>query len=97
MIIPSQTKRQMGDTLDNILEKALAEIPLRVIPVVPQGDVQGVHMTPGEPSPEVRRLAQLIGDRVVGEAIDATTDHAWLIVLGYFAQALGLVAGLEAV
>jgi hypothetical protein len=97
MIIPSQTKQQMGDTLDNILERALAEIPLRVIPVVPQGDVQGVHMTLDEPSPEVRRIAQLIGDRVVGEAIDATTDHAWLIVLGYFAQALGLVAGLEAV
>jgi len=97
MIIPSQTKQQMGDTLDNILEKALADIPLRVIPVVPQGDVQGFRMAPGKLSPEVRRIAQLIGDRVVGEAIDATTDHAWLIVLGYFAQALGLVAGLEAV
>jgi len=33
----------------------------------------------------------------VGEAIDATTDHAWLVVLGYFAEALGLVAGLAGV
>ena len=42
MIIPSETKQQTEDTLnntlDNILEKALAEIPLRVIPVVPQGN-----------------------------------------------------------
>ena len=41
MIIPSQTQWQTGetlaDTLDDIWEKALAEIPLRVIPVVPQG------------------------------------------------------------
>ncbi len=28
MIIPSQAKRQAGGTPDNILEKALAEIPL---------------------------------------------------------------------
>jgi hypothetical protein len=97
MIIPSQTKQHIGDTPDNALEKALAEIPLRVIPVVPRGDVQEVHWTPGELSPEVRRITQLIGDRVVGAAIDATTDHAWLIVLGYFAQVLGLVTGLGAV
>jgi hypothetical protein len=97
MIIPPQTKRQTAGALDNILEKVLAEIPLRVIPVVPQRNVYTVHVRLREPSSEARRLAQLIGDRVVGEAIDATTDHAWLIVLGYFAQALGLVAGLEAV
>lgn len=96
MIIPSQTQWQTGetlaDTLDDIWEKALAEIPLRVIPVVPQGAIQA-----GEPSPEARRLAKLIGDLVIGDEIDATTDHAWLVVLGYFAQALGLVAGLETV
>jgi hypothetical protein len=28
------------------------------------------------------------------EAIDGTTDHAWLVVMGYLAQALGLIAGL---
>jgi len=95
MIIPSQTQWQTGetlaDTLDDIWEKALAEIALRVIPVVPQG---AIH--PGELSPEVRRLAELIGDLVIGDEIDATTGHAWLVVLGHFAQALGLVAGLEA-
>jgi hypothetical protein len=54
-------------------------------------------MTPSKPGPEAQRMAQLIGERVVGEAIDASTDHAWLIVLGYVAQALGLVTGLERV
>jgi hypothetical protein len=92
MIIPSQTQWQTGetlaDTLDDIWEKALAEIPLRVIPVVPQG---AIH--PGELSPEARRLAELIGDQVIGDEIDATTGHAWLVVLGHFAQALGLVDG----
>ena len=50
-----------------------------------------------EPSAEARWIAELVGDRVVGEEIDATTDHAWLVVLGYLAQALGLIAGLEGV
>jgi len=101
MIIPSQTKQQsddtLADTLDNILEKALAEIPLRVIPVVPQGNPYEITTKSNGTNPEARRIAGLIGDQVVGDEIDAMTDHAWLIVLGYFAQALGLVAGLEAV
>jgi hypothetical protein len=95
MIIPSEVEWQTGttlaDTLDDVLEKALAEIPLRVIPVVPQRD------TFGESSPQARRLTELIGDLFIGDEIDATTGHAWLVVLGYFAQALGLVTGLEAV
>ena len=101
MIIPSETKQQtddtLADTLDNILEKALAEIPLRVIPVVPQGNLYEITTKSNRTNPEARRIAGLIGDQVVGDEIDAMTDHAWLIVLGYFAQALGLVAGLEAV
>jgi hypothetical protein len=96
MIIPPRTKWQtsstLADTWDSALEETLAEIPLRIIPVVPRGVG---HLE--EPSPEARRLAELIGDLTIGDDIDATTGHAWLVVLGYFAQALGLVAGLEAV
>ena len=93
MIVPSETEWQTGtgttlaDTLDGALAKALAEIPLRVIPVVPQRD------TFGESSPQARRLAKLICDLFIGDQIDTTTGHAWLVVLGYFAQALGLVTG----
>ena len=101
MIIPSETKQQtdntLTDTLDNVLEKALAEIPLRVIPVVPQGNLYEVTTKSNGSNPEARRIAELIGEQVIGDEIDATTDHAWLIVLGYFARALGLVAGLEAI
>jgi hypothetical protein len=101
MVIPSQTKQQAGgtltDTLDNILEKVLNDTPTRVIPVVPQGDVYSFTVKPSQPSPEARRISELIGEQIVGDEIDAATDHAWLVVLGYFAQALGLVAGLEAV
>jgi len=92
MITPPQTQWQTGTTLAEIWEKTLAEMPLRVIPVVPQ---EAIHS--GGRSPEARRLAELIGDLVIGDEIDATTGHAWLVVLGHFAQALGLVAGLEAV
>ena len=81
------------DTLDNILEGALTEILLWIIPVVPQGNVHTVNTRPGEPTPKARRIAQLMGNRIVGKAIDATTGHAWMVVLGYVAQALGLLAG----
>jgi hypothetical protein len=98
MIIPSGTRGRPVDTLwDSTMEERLAEIPLRIMPVVPQENAYEVKMRPSEPSLEARRIAQLIGEQVVGEAIDATTDHAWLVVLGYVAKALGLVAGLEAV
>jgi hypothetical protein len=98
MIIPSGTRVRPVDTpWDTALEEALAEIALRITPVVPRNGNYRLNMTPSKPGPEARRMAQLIGERVVGEAIDATTDHAWLIVLGYVAQALGLVTGLEKV
>lgn len=50
-----------------------------------------------EPSPEAILIEEWVGDREIGEALDATTDHAWLVVLGHFAQALELVAELEGV
>jgi hypothetical protein len=79
--------RQTVVDLDNI-ERELAKIPAQVIPLVPQDT--------GAPESRARWIADLIGDQVVGDEIDATTDHAWLIVLGYFAQVLGLVKALEA-
>ena len=101
MIIPAQIKQQTddprADTPNNVLEKVLAEIPRRVIPVVPRENRYAVTTQPHGTNPAAHRIAQLIGDQVVGDEIDATTDHAWLVVLGYFAQALGLVAGLETV
>jgi hypothetical protein len=53
--------------------------------------------TPSTPSSEALRIAELVAEQDVGEETDATTDHAWLVVLGYFAQALGLVSELAKV
>jgi hypothetical protein len=49
------------------------------------------------PGSETRRIAGLMEEREVGEMIDVSTDHAMLVVLGHFAQALALVEELEQV
>ena len=82
---------------DEIMANTLATMPLSLTPPMPSGDNGRLKLTLPEPSAEARRIAELVGNRVIGEEIDATTDHAWLIVMGYLAQALGLIAGLEAV
>ena len=98
MIIPSGTKLQPVDTVwDTTVEEMLAETSLRIVPTERKLDLSELKIAFSEPRPEVRRMAQLVGDQVVGEAIDATTEHAWLVVLGYFAQALGLVTRLAGV
>lgn len=99
MLLLSQVKPRPVPlpTLDELVEKVLAEMPLRVAPLVAQEYVCEMDTTPSEPSLEALRIAELVGEQVVGEEIDATTDHAWLVVLGYFAQALGLVDELEKV
>ncbi len=50
-----------------------------------------------ESSPEAILIEELVGDQEIGEVIEATTEHAWLVVLGHFAQGLGLVAEMERV
>jgi hypothetical protein len=49
------------------------------------------------PHYEAERMAALVGEREVGEALDATTDHAWLVLLGEYAQQLGLLDRLASV
>jgi hypothetical protein len=99
MIIPSRMRQQhrVLPSLQEIMEKALTAMPLRLMPVPPQGDVRTFKRAPSKPSSEALRIAELVGEQDIGEEIDATTDHAWLVVLGYFAQALGLVAELAKV
>jgi len=49
------------------------------------------------PRYEAERIAALVGDRAVGEALDATTDHAWLVLLGQYARQIGLIDRLASV
>jgi hypothetical protein len=56
-----------------------------------------IRLVVKQPEPEASRIAEVVGEREVADVIDATTDHAWLVVLGQFAQALGVVSGLSQV
>jgi hypothetical protein len=84
-------------SLKELREKVLAVMPLRIILAPSQEDVRKLKRTSSKPSSKALRIAGLVGEQEIGEEIDATTDHAWLVVLGYFAQALGLVAKLAKV
>jgi hypothetical protein len=58
------------------------------------GDVTKVEIAYRTPA---EQMAEWVGECIAGDELDATTDHAWLVVMGQFAQALGLVKELEAV
>jgi hypothetical protein len=106
MFIPPQVNPRTGQLeteiprnnfLGKLMADALTTMPLPLTPLMPSGDNGKLKMMLPEPSAEARRIAELVGDRVVGEEIDATSDHAWLVVTGYLAQALGLITELEEV
>jgi len=100
MIIPSRTQQQQHrvlPSLKELLEKVLSAMPLRVTLTPPTEDVRKLKRASIKPGSEALRIAELVGEQDVGEEIDATTDHAWLVVLGYFAQALGLLVELAKV
>jgi hypothetical protein len=84
-------------SLKELMEKVLGAMPLRIHLAPSQEDMRTFKRTPRTPSSEALRIAELVAERDVGEEIDATTDHAWLVVLGYFARALGLVSELATV
>lgn len=56
-----------------------------------------IRLKDKRPASEAEMIKSLVGDQSVAETIDATTNHAWLVVLGHFAQALGLTAELMGV
>ena len=99
MIIPSRMRPRgrVLPSMDEILGKVLAAMPWRMTLAPPQGDLHTFKRTPRTPSLEALHIAELVKGQEIGEEIDATTDHAWLVVLGYFAQALGLVSELAKV
>ena len=46
---------------------------------------------------QAEQIAAMVGERNVAGELDAATDHAWLVVMGQFAQTLELIAKLETV
>ena len=100
MIIPSRMQQQphrVLPSLKELWEKVLSAIPLRITLTPPTEDVRKLKRATIKPDSEALRIAELVGEQDVGKEIDATTDHAWLVVLGYFAQVLGLLVELAKV
>lgn len=95
MILPAQMERQRTASWDEIVEQTSNGTHRPIILVEPKGEY-GVEIQNGIKT-RAEQIANLVGDQEVREEIDATTDHAWLVVLGYFAQALELIAKLEEV
>jgi hypothetical protein len=93
MIIPAQTELHPTSAALS-LEQLLADLPRWDVPRMSGGDLPQVEISYRSPA---ERMAALVGEHSVAEELDATTDHAWLVVLGQFAQALGLVQDLEGV
>lgn len=95
MVIRPATTKLERLSWDKLLGDGSAQRPM-LIPTEPQGEVE-IKWLLKQPSPEAIQIAELVGRQEVGESLDTTTDHAWLVVLGHFAQALGLVVSLEQV
>ena len=96
MIKPSHMRRRQRifPSLKELMTKVLAAMPLRINLRQPEGDKHTFKRTPCTPSSEALHITKLVEGQDIGDEIDATTDHAWLVVLGYFAQALELVSEL---
>jgi len=92
VIPPAGAKLERLD-LDKLSGGLSAQKPM-IIPTEAQGKVEVKWLFKGA-SPEAAQIADLVGNQELDEVIDATTDHAWLVVLGHFAQALGVVEELE--
>jgi len=96
MIIPPATtnRKLFSPTWEEFLAERASRQP-SIIPLTAKTDT--IRLVFKEPDPQAKVVATLVGDCEVGQEIDATTDHAWLVVLGHFGQALGLVSGLSEV
>jgi prefoldin subunit 5 len=93
MIIPPATikVKRFSPTLAEFLTAISSRGP-SVIPL--SAKQEPIRLVFKGTEPEAEMIAEVVGGREVGEALDATTDHAWLVVLGHFAQALGVVREL---
>lgn len=94
MIIPAQT--QTHDILEKLfMERFLTHKPYQWDnPRMTAGDILKVKIPFRN---QAEQVASIVGGRVVTDALDATTEHVWLVVMGQFAQMIGLIKGLEGV
>jgi len=96
IIAPITTKRQAFGRIRNKQSNDEPNQPAMIIPIESPVETGIKWMLP-KSDLEARRIAGLVAEGEVGEMIDATTDHAMLVVLGHFAQALAVVEKLAQV
>ena len=91
IIAPTRTSlKAFSPSLAELLAETRSRRPSLNPLSAPEGEIQIVYKA-------ANPKASLVGHREVGTEIDATTDHAWLVVLGHFAQALEVVTELSQV
>jgi len=94
MVIPPAAAKLKRLDLDKTSGDLSAREPIRPIPIKPTEKIE-IKWVSKEAKPEAVQIAELIEGQEIEAVIDETTEHAWLVVLGQFAQALGVVAGME--
>ena len=94
MIIPAQT--QSYDNLDEwSVERLLTKMSQPWDnPHITARDIWKVEIPFHS---QAEQIAAIVGGRSVTDELDATTEHVWLVVMGQFAQMLGLIKRLETV
>jgi hypothetical protein len=97
MILPQDVPSQRG-SVSALAERLVADSPPRLYLPEDQArpDAGDLVFRVGYRS-EAERIAALVGPRDLGQAVDASTDHALLVVLGEYARQLGLISRLQAV
>ena len=97
MILPQGTPTQR-ESVSAFTERLVAGNPPRLY--LPEDksrpDTDALVFRVGYRS-EAERIAALVGPRDLGQAVDASTDHALLVVLGEYARQVGLIERLQAV
>jgi hypothetical protein len=97
MIVPHGVPSQHG-SVSAFAERLVADHPPRLywLEGEPRPDARDLVFRVGYGN-EAARIIALVGPRDLGQAVDASTDHALLVLLGEYARHLGLIERLQAV
>jgi hypothetical protein len=97
MILPQGVPSQRG-SVSAFAERLVADNPPRLyLPEDASRPNAGTLVYQVGYRSEAERIAALVRHRDLGQAVDASTDHALLVVLGEYARQLGLIERLQAV
>jgi hypothetical protein len=97
MIVPHGVPSQHG-LVSAFAERLVADHPPRLywLEGEPRPDARDLVFRVGYGN-EAARIIARVGPRDLGQAVDASTDHALLVLLGEYARHLGLIERLQAV